>query len=355
MPLQGTQSVIHSTRNSSPYNTDYESDERESLHSAPRLRATSEPPPDLDDHTRPLPDSEFIYEHHDTSSSSKTKANFGMKLPPLSASSSDVQQYSWEWGAFPTPSPIKTTFAKGGRLDAIPWKSKMKNFDELFQREVAGEDTVLSDRGKLSAKEEDDSIFVVTIQQQSFDFQLSLVPQLWSGMKEKGKQKSFVLPSFDDNASFAKGRVTFSRFMQDEHLADNANLVIKWSDGKYMTQQDHPVLFSALVMWRTNCLLSRIRHIEENISLNGSSHHRSISEPPTPEQRARAEAHLAKIEGESEQGHPTSPWVQWWNRSRQKDTKFNRGVSVRERPALKPAVSAPSTIDVVSCHSLDFG
>lgn len=355
MPLQGTQSAIHSTRNSSPYNTDYESDERESLssHSAPRLRATSEPPPDLDDHTRPLPESEFIYEHRDTSSSSKAKTKFGMKLPPLSASSSDVQQYSWEWGAFPTPSPMKTTFAKGGRLDAMPWKSKTKHLDELSQREVAGEDTVLSDRGKLSAKEGDDSVFVVTIQQQSFDFQLSLVPQLLSGTKEKGKP--FVLPNLDDNACFAKGSVTFSRFMQDEHLADNANLVIKWSDGKYMTRQDHPVLFSALVLWRTNCLFSRIRHMEENISLNGSSHNRSISEPPTPEQRARAEARFAKIEGESGQGHHTSSWVQWWNGSRQKDAKFSRGVSVRERPALKPAVSAPSTIDVVSCHSLGFG
>jgi len=277
-----------------------------------------------------------------------------MKLPPLSASSSDVQQYSWEWGAFPTPSPMKTTFAKGGRLDAIPWKSKTKHLDELFQREVAGEDTVLIDRGKLLAKEGDDSIFVVTIQQQSFDFQLSLVPQLLSGTKEKSKQNS-VLPSFDDDACFAKGRVTFSRFMQDEHLADNANLVIKWSDGKYMTRQDYPLLFSALVMWRTNCLLSRIRHMEENISLNGSSHNRSISEPPTPEQRVRAEAHFTKVEDESEQGHRTSSWVQWWNRSRQKDTKSNRGVSVRERPAFKSTVSAPSTIDVVSYHGLGFG
>jgi len=351
MSLRETQSVIHSTRNSSPYNTDYESDERELL-SAPRLRATSEPLPDLEDHTRPLPDSEFIYEHHDTSSSSKTKANFGMKLSP-SVSSSAVQQYYWEWGAFPIPSPVKTTFAKGGRLDAIPWKSRTKHINELGQREAAGEDTDPSDHGKLSAKEGDDSIFVVTIQEQSFDFQLSLVPQLLSGTKEKGKQNSFVLANFDDNACFTKGRVTFSRFMQDEHLADNDKLVIKWSNGKYMTRQDHPVLFSALVMWRTDCLLSRIRHMEENISSNGSGHNRSLSEPLTLEQKARAEAYV-KIEGESEQGHHTSSWVQWWNRSRQRDTKSSRGVSVRERPAFKPAVSAPSTIDVVSCHSLGF-
>lgn len=356
--MQGTQSAVHSTRNSSPSNTDSESDvgELQSLHSAHRLRATSEPPPDRDDHIRPPSDAEFIYDHHHASSSSNTKTGLGMKLPPLSLSSSGVQEYSWEWGAFPTPSPMKTTFAKGGRLDAgIPWKSKTNHFYELFQGEASSEDTFLSDRGKLSAKEGNDAVFVITAEKQSLDFQLSLVSQLSSDTKGKGKQNSFVYSSYDDDARFEKGRITFSRFIQDEHLADNPTLVIKWFDGKYMTRQQHPVLFSALVVWRTNYLLSKTKHVEENKSINDSRHNRSISEPLTPEQKARAEADYAETEGESEQGSRSLSWVQWWNRNRQKDKVFSRGVSVRERLAFKPAASAPPHADIVSCYGLNSG
>ena len=251
---------------------------------------------------------------------------------------------------------MKTTFAKGGRLDAgIPWKSKTNYFYELFQGEASSEDTFLSDRGKLSAKEGNDAVFVITAEKQSLDFQLSLVSQLSSDTKGKGKQNSFVYSSYDDDARFEKGRITFSRFIQDEHLADNPTLVIKWFDGKYMTRQQHPVLFSALVVWRTNYLLSKTKHVEENKSINDSRHNRSISEPLTPEQKARAEADYAETEGESEQGSRSLSWVQWWNRNRQKDKVFSRGVSVRERLAFKPAASASPHADIVSCYGLNSG
>lgn len=61
-----------------------------------RFRATSEPPPDLDDDidVTGLP-------------SSSSRPDLG-KLSVL-----PVQEYSWEWGAFPQPSPMKTTFGFG--------------------------------------------------------------------------------------------------------------------------------------------------------------------------------------------------------------------------------------------------
>ncbi|KAG6910120.1 hypothetical protein DXG01_012879 [Tephrocybe rancida] len=65
----------------------------------PMLRAASEPPPDFTEHLPSM-----------TSSQSRASSS---KLPPLSP----VQEYSWEWGAFPQPSPMKTTFSKGGRFE----------------------------------------------------------------------------------------------------------------------------------------------------------------------------------------------------------------------------------------------
>lgn len=61
----------------------------------PSFRATSEPPPDM------------MEEENNLSSSSK---------PPLKIQPPQ-QEYSWEWGAFPQPSPMKASFGKGGRIN----------------------------------------------------------------------------------------------------------------------------------------------------------------------------------------------------------------------------------------------
>ena len=63
--------------------------------SSPLFRATSEPPPDTMEEESNLP------------SSSK---------PPLKIQPPQ-QEYSWEWGAFPQPSPMKASFGKGGRIN----------------------------------------------------------------------------------------------------------------------------------------------------------------------------------------------------------------------------------------------
>jgi len=69
----------------------------------PTLRAISEPPPDADEH-EPLAGSP---------PQNQTSSPLTSKLPLLLP----TQEYSWEWGAFPQPSPMKTTFGKSGR----PW------------------------------------------------------------------------------------------------------------------------------------------------------------------------------------------------------------------------------------------
>ena len=70
-------------------------------------RATSEPPLGLD-----APPTDAV-----------TKPLMGLQVPV-------AQEYSWEWGAFPTPSPMKTTFGKGGRIERVESvnNSAMKEF-----------------------------------------------------------------------------------------------------------------------------------------------------------------------------------------------------------------------------------
>ncbi|KAH0587899.1 hypothetical protein H2248_006651 [Termitomyces sp. 'cryptogamus'] len=72
----------------------------------PMLRAASEPPPDIE-------------EHHDAISSSKNQASSSKMNVPLSP----VQEYSWEWGAFPQPSPVN---AFAGRMDGALGRSRAK-------------------------------------------------------------------------------------------------------------------------------------------------------------------------------------------------------------------------------------
>ncbi|KAE9409869.1 LNS2-domain-containing protein [Gymnopus androsaceus JB14] len=70
-------------------------------------RATSEPPPNLP------PSSTSAFPPASPGPSTSKRFTSPGKLTVLTP----VQEYSWEWGAFPQPSPMKTSFGKGGRLE----------------------------------------------------------------------------------------------------------------------------------------------------------------------------------------------------------------------------------------------
>ncbi|KAJ3806868.1 nuclear elongation and deformation protein 1 [Lentinula aff. lateritia] len=73
-------------------------------------RAVTEPPPDL---PFPSPSSSAPNSASPVSATLKRFPGPG-KFNVLSP----VQEYSWEWGAFPTPSPMKSSFGKGGRFES---------------------------------------------------------------------------------------------------------------------------------------------------------------------------------------------------------------------------------------------
>lgn len=91
----------------------------------PMFRAASEPPPDIG--KRP-----------DTISSSENQASSSkMQSPPLSP----VQEYSWEWGAFPQPSPVNTSFTKGGRMENTfgrSWAKGKGKANDLQKSDITG-------------------------------------------------------------------------------------------------------------------------------------------------------------------------------------------------------------------------
>jgi len=72
------------------------------IHGFSLLRAASEPPPDAEVHRPHL---------HMTSSAPPGASELSALTP--------VREYSWEWGAFPQPSPVRQTFGKTGRADTV--------------------------------------------------------------------------------------------------------------------------------------------------------------------------------------------------------------------------------------------
>ncbi|CAA7260114.1 unnamed protein product [Cyclocybe aegerita] len=94
--LPHTQSAIHSSDASSPSPSPPSSPSPSppplQSPSAP-FRATSEPPPDIEVDDNSGPSLTISVQEHQLT----------------------VQEYSWEWGAFPQPSPMKASFGKGGR------------------------------------------------------------------------------------------------------------------------------------------------------------------------------------------------------------------------------------------------
>ncbi|KAF5387989.1 hypothetical protein D9615_000643 [Tricholomella constricta] len=183
----------------------------------PSVRATSEPPPDADDDSHP------------------------MLSPQLQASSSkltltSVQEYSWEWGAFPQPSPMKSSFGKGGRVEGSlgrSWnkgkgkadmsapniaglaedqediehehgrsrsvppelegsptrerriKELLEDYnepeDEGSEEEEDGEMAVFGQGGKLKPSKKDSSRFILKIEGRKVAFELSVVPTVGEG------------------------------------------------------------------------------------------------------------------------------------------------------------------------------
>jgi phosphatidate phosphatase LPIN len=223
----------------------------------PSLRAASEPPPDA------------LQDDYDTESPSQllTQQSKTVVVPS--------QEYSWEWGNFPQPSPVQPGFGSpraGGdgvslgrskTLRASPRQSKRRTHttmlslgafdsdsnlltdDGLSRRGKARNNAIIGDipssggfgaGGELYPNKSDPTTFEVAISGQHFEFELSVIPEDPTLSGDYQRPNSFFdsahMDEVEATLKFDAGRVDFDSFMQDDRIVDHPRLVIRWVDDR---------------------------------------------------------------------------------------------------------------------------
>ncbi|PBL02970.1 LNS2-domain-containing protein [Armillaria gallica] len=341
-------------------------DDEPSSYAFPSIRATSEPP----DFPEPPPD--------------MTKSN----SLPLELPSPSSQEYSWEWGAFPQPSPLKTTFGKSGRIDSgdksTTWgksmgKSKSKSISgleaveegEVRSRSVPpfyegkgkekeqrvyedydGEEVTeekYGDGGRLTVSPSDPTKFRVAIEGRRVPFELSLVRDEADEMRGR-RNRDGAVPTIPDHTSnafgmdevetdrlFEKGKIDLNTFLIDESIIDDPALVINWNEGQYIKQGDGSPLVQALRLWRNAYLLQRDTGITPTRPSSPLSDDDEAVKPGVNGSSSNSETTPA-----GNRKPPTSSsWVQWWSRSRRGTPSNTSSNGKPGRPELRESVSVP--------------
>ncbi|KAJ3996940.1 nuclear elongation and deformation protein 1 [Lentinula boryana] len=448
-------------------------------------RAISEPPPDL-----LFPPSSSVSNTASSTFSISKRFTGPGKLNVLSP----VQEYSWEWGAFPTPSPMKSSFGKGGRfesslaqigseedhynlasrdlhrgkvattrgrtfvagslestgkgkiiglntvdsdderenvharsmsvppgLDESPTRDKRTenlvgkfvnadiekvNVEDDEDAASSSSSSAYGSGGKLSVSKSDPTVFRVFIEGKMVEFELSLVEyveddridhvgndtadeghghdELTRGRQTHKSHRASDsrnhlrvfspdgrwpgIDEFETARLFERGKIFFEDFIQDDQLARDPRLVLKWTRQQYISQRDGSPLMDALILWRD----LYIRRKGKRISTRPISPS-SVSPDEDPEvtiplspfvdtegrklalERSKSEPPEVIRDkdltgGGAKPPPPTSSsWVQWWRRSRKAtnvtSTTTTEGTPDKlARPELKEAFSAPNGV-----------
>ncbi|KAF7981688.1 hypothetical protein HWV62_32248 [Athelia sp. TMB] len=314
------------------------------------------------------------------------------------------QEYSWEWGAFPQPSPMTTKFPTfprlgdlkgkrrlhagldedplvlgGGSREANDYDLRGESIDEegdeaglprsrsvppeldgsptLQRRELPAEHaharadvegTSFGAGGRLTSSRRDPARFGVYIERKTVAFELSVPP---------APTPLAVFGGHDELAAadaFARGQVTYARFMADAGVVDDARLVIRWAGGQYITREDASPLMGALVLWRAAALQSPAPDAELPSPMASPKLEPQREEEPVSEaEEERAVGTLKRAESEpleastATAGKPTSSgWSRWWSRSntsREAEVKATRP-ELRGSASEEPVASKKSQI-----------
>ncbi|TFK94213.1 LNS2-domain-containing protein [Polyporus arcularius HHB13444] len=321
----------------------------------PFPRATSEPPPEHEDEYESsvsrLPVSATVTR---TPSSSNGRPQIP-ELPTIHPP--DTEQYTWDWGNFPQKTPIRTTFAHvhphgslpGVSADLAPRKGKSRMMSEVPDAQYARppafpgrERTPDADAdtapygfgGRLTVDKNDPTRYRVFIEGRTIEFELAIVAQDTLGEDE-----------VEDYQCFEQGKVDFERFLSDERVVRDENLVLRWAGDKYIRRRDGSPLMEALVAWREAAL-------QDQRSLVSS---RPVSPQPFSEdeyaksedeaddrrlRRAVTESSVASDASGKDSAATRTPtsssWVRWWTRSRRAEGAV--------RPDLGHTNSEPSSV-----------
>ncbi|TRM67941.1 Lipin/Ned1/Smp2-domain-containing protein [Schizophyllum amplum] len=329
----------------------------------PFPRATSEPPPDIEEHT------EIYYPRTPT------------QQHPHS------QEYSWDWGAFPQASPMKPSFSRAGRVEtgkdlgtpltraALQGKSRQaanadsqNDLDDVDDEEIMSKhrphrsrsvppltDGPAASRQRLSipeittedADEEEDVYgsggvvrpskrhpfgFVITMEGKRATFEISLVDDVTADAFHK-------LDEVDAALRFNEHGIDFERFLDDESVVHDPRLVLRWSGDQYITRTDGSPLMDALVRWRDLAFAHRRPSRPTSPMSDDDEGAKSDTEAPTLSPEDIKQAQTPTIV----KSKPTSTsWAQWWRRSQSRPSASPKRVDFPvDRPVLRETASAP--------------
>ncbi|KAH8118653.1 LNS2-domain-containing protein [Phellopilus nigrolimitatus] len=270
--------------------------------------------------------------------------------PPDTSSDNSPPAYSWEWGAFPTPSPMKTSFSPSRegfersisvphQLESVdmrpptPTRSKtQESYPSPPSSPMSSSGAQFYDEGAdLTADENNGRRFLVTLGGRTYEFELSITEDLSGGEDE-----------IQDAKRFREGQVSFRRFMKYPAVVRDGNLVMRWND-RYVTRGDQSPLMDYLVKWREAALAkpTNARALEEEEPLSSSDEREPSAERVAPKKTS-------------------SSWVRWWRSSRteQQEAQTARTSSRDEngsrRPELAPSNSAPPSAEARSSTPVPF-
>lgn len=147
----------------------------------------------------------------------------------------------WEWGSFPQRTPVRTTFPP---MEAGPSRKGKERMSELSldtdvneKGEVSspvsmedGEDEpTFGKGGRLAIDRRDPTRFRVSIERRVVDFELSIVPGVASREERNKKGPLGGEDEVVDVQRFEQGKIDFERFINDDEVIQDQDLVLKWA------------------------------------------------------------------------------------------------------------------------------
>ncbi|KAI0700568.1 Lipin/Ned1/Smp2-domain-containing protein [Cytidiella melzeri] len=306
------------------------------LRPIPFPRATSEPPPDINEHPmKPISASMRF----NTQQGRRQVAIASSEHPSaLKLAIPDAEEYSWEWGNFPQKTPVWTAF-NHEQILSKDWKGKsrmspdesMTSSDYWSHESSSGSLTGYGSGGLLTVDKRDRSKFRVFIEGRVVEFELSIIPNTDHSRTRSHSGSLGGRDFVEDTDIFEKGKVDFDAFLRNEEIVKSERLVLCWAGDKYITRSDGSPLMDALVLWREAALTKDPQVSSRPVSpamdderqLGIADHEEALFE----HEKSYNNAPVTPVKPSS------SSWVRWWSTSRRSDTV---------RPHLRTTSSVPS-------------
>ncbi len=170
-------------------------------------------------------------------------------LPSLpSIRTSTTEEYTWDWGNFPQKTPIRSSFGLNhgpgasvdltrkvkGRLMSEAPGAQYARARAAAEREGQDDSTSYGNGGQLTIDKNDSTRFRVFIEGRTVEFEIAIVPPVSLQASEQGKKSHAGTLDGDDEVQdehrFEEHKVDFERFLSDESVVYDDNLVLLWGN-----------------------------------------------------------------------------------------------------------------------------